>query len=193
MISKQFTLSRPVRFVSVALVTVAVGVAFAGAASAASSAYPDLVQRAVQAHKSQVQPPYPDLVERAVQAHKRQIQVLAPDDLSRVIQKPASSFYTPEGLYADGLRAQGIAEVYQGLQGRPAASFYTPQALKAEGMRLESMAAAYKTSGSETTNSGSGFDWSDGGIGVAGGLALLLCSASLILVARRKQEEHLAV
>jgi len=171
--SKQFTLSPLVRLVSLALVIAALGVAFVGQAAATSS------------------PNSPDLVERWVQSHPS--YVLAPDDLDRVIQKPAASFYTPEGLYADGLRAQGIAEVYQRLQGRPASSFYTPQALKAAGMRLDAMAQVYKQPQSKTTSSGSGFDWSDGGIGAATGLALVLCSAGLILIARRNRDEHLAV
>src|SRR4029077_16076588 len=72
---------------------------------------------------------------------------------------------TPQGLKADGLRLQGIADRYAQLRGstpaglkgdgrslqamarayqsRPAASFYTPQALKADGLRWQQMARVY--------------------------------------------------
>ena len=101
---------------------------------------------------------------------------------------------TPQGLKADGLRLQGIAQAYQ--QSRPAASFYTPRALKAEGLRWQAMAQAYgghKTATAPATSSNSGFDWSDAGIGAAGGLGFAVCAAALILVARRIRRTKLAV
>ena len=100
---------------------------------------------------------------------------------------------TPEGLKADGLRLQGIARAYEN---RPAASFYTPQALEAEGLRWQAMAQAYgghKTATAPATSSNSGFDWSDAGIGAAGGLGFAVCAAALILVARRIRRTKLAV
>jgi hypothetical protein len=56
----------------------------------------------------------------------------------------ATAAPTPQGLKADGLRMQGIADAYQRLQTPPAASFYTPQALKADGLRMQGIADAYQ-------------------------------------------------
>jgi len=56
----------------------------------------------------------------------------------------AASNRPPQGLKADGLRLQGIAQVYRQLQDRPAASFYTPLALAAEGQRLQGTAQVYE-------------------------------------------------
>ena len=48
-----------------------------------------------------------------------------------------------QGLKADGLRLEGVAQVYRQLQDRPAASFYSPVALAAEGQRLQGLAQVY--------------------------------------------------
>jgi len=95
--------------------------------------------------------------------------------------------YTQEGLKADGLRLQAMARAYQS---RPAASFYTPQALKANGLRWQRMAQAYAQP--QVTRS-SGFDWSAAGIGALGGFVALLCASVLILGVRRSRQEKLAV
>jgi len=95
--------------------------------------------------------------------------------------------YTQEGLKADGLRYQAMARAYQS---RPAASFYTPQALRAEGLRWQTMARAY-TQPQVVRNSG--FDWSAAGIGAIGVFVAMLCAAVLILGVRRIREEKLAV
>jgi hypothetical protein len=95
--------------------------------------------------------------------------------------------YTQEGLRADGLRYQAIARAYQS---RPAASFYTPQALKAEGLRWQAMAKAY-TQPQVVRNSG--FDWGAAGIGAIGVFVAMLCAAVLFLGVRRIREEKLAV
>jgi hypothetical protein len=131
--------------------------------------------------------------------------------------RPAASFYTPlalqaeglrlqgmaqvyermQGLKADGLRLKGIAQVYQGMQDRPAASFYTPQALKAQGLRWEGIAEAYgahKTASAPTSSSSSsGFDWSAAFIGAASMLGLAMAGAALLVGARRVRRTKVAV
>jgi len=95
--------------------------------------------------------------------------------------------YTQEGLRADGLRYQAMARAYAD---RPAASFYTPQALKAEGLRWQTMAQAYSQ---PQVVRDSGFDWGAAGIGAIGVFVAMLCTAVLILAVRRIREEKLAV
>ena len=95
--------------------------------------------------------------------------------------------YTQDGLRADGLRYQAMARAYTN---RPAASFYTPQALKAEGLRWQTMAQAYAQ---PQVVRNSGFDWGAAGIGAIGVFAAMLCAAVLILGVRRIREEKLAV
>jgi hypothetical protein len=56
----------------------------------------------------------------------------------------AASDRPAQGLKADGLRLQGIAQVYGQLKDRPAASFYAPLALAAEGQRLQGIAQVYE-------------------------------------------------
>ena len=97
------------------------------------------------------------------------------------------SGYTQDGLRADGLRYQAMARAYAN---RPAASFYTPQALKAEGLRWQTMAQAYAQ---PQVVRNSGFDWGAAGIGAIGVFAAMLCAAVLILGVRRMREEKLAV
>ena len=95
--------------------------------------------------------------------------------------------YTQDGLRADGLRYQAMARAYQN---RPAASFYAPQALKAEGLRWQMMAQAYAQ---PQVVRNSGFDWGAAGIGAIGVFVAMLCAAVLILAVRRIREEKLAV
>lgn len=95
--------------------------------------------------------------------------------------------YTQDGLRADGLRYQAMARAYAN---RPAASFYTPQALKAEGLRWQTMAQAYAQ---PQVVRNSGFDWGAAGIGAIGVFVAMLCAAVLILAVRRIREEKLAV
>jgi hypothetical protein len=97
------------------------------------------------------------------------------------------SGYTQDGLRADGLRYQAMARAYES---RPAASFYTPQALKAEGLRWQTMAQAYAQ---PQVVRDSGFDWGAAGIGAVGVFVAMLCAAVLILAVRRIREEKLAV
>jgi hypothetical protein len=95
--------------------------------------------------------------------------------------------YTQDGLRADGLRYQAMARAYAN---RPAASFYTPQALKAEGLRWQMMAQSYTQ---PQVVRDSGFDWGAAGIGAIGVFVAMLCAAVLILAVRRIREEKLAV
>jgi hypothetical protein len=95
--------------------------------------------------------------------------------------------YTQDGLRADGLRYQAMARAYAS---RPAASFYTPQALKAEGLRWQAMAKAYAQ---PQVVRDSGFDWGAAGIGALGVFVAMLCASVLILAVRRIREEKLAV
>ena len=97
------------------------------------------------------------------------------------------SGYTQDGLRADGLRYQAMSRAYAD---RPAASFYTPQALKAEGLRWQTMAQAYAQ---PQVVRDSGFDWGAAGIGAIGVFVAMLCAAVLILAVRRIREEKLAV
>jgi hypothetical protein len=95
--------------------------------------------------------------------------------------------YTQQGLKADGLRYQAMARAYES---RPAASFYTPQALKAEGLRWQYLARAYAQ---PQVIRDSGFDWSSAGIGALGLFGAILCGAVLILGVRHIRQEKLAV
>ena len=95
--------------------------------------------------------------------------------------------YTQDGLRADGLRYQAMARAYQS---RPATSFYTPQALKAEGLRWQAMAQAYSQ---PQVVRDSGFDWGAAGIGALGVFVAMLSASVLILAVRRIRDEKLAV
>ena len=96
--------------------------------------------------------------------------------------------YTQNGLKADGLRLQAMAKAYAN---RPAASFYTPRQLRAEGLRWQTMAQAYAQPSQVVRDSG--FNWSSAGIGALGVFVALLCAAALIYGVRRIRQEKLAV
>ena len=96
--------------------------------------------------------------------------------------------YTQDGLRADGLRYQAMARAYAD---RPAASFYTPQALKAEGLRWQRMAQAY--SQPQVVRNNSGFDWGAAGIGALGVFVAMLCASVLVFAIRRVRQEKLAI
>jgi hypothetical protein len=96
--------------------------------------------------------------------------------------------YTQDGLKADGLRWQAIARAYAN---RPAASFYTPRQLKVEAMRWQAMAQAYTQPPQVVRDNG--FDWGAAGIGALGVFVARLCAAVLILGVRRVRREKLAV
>jgi hypothetical protein len=94
---------------------------------------------------------------------------------------------TPAGLNADGLRLQAIAREFEN---RPAASFYTPQALKAEGLRWQRVAGTYAR---PQIVRNSGFDWGDAGIGAAGGLGFAMVGGALLIGARRFRHTKVAL
>ena len=96
--------------------------------------------------------------------------------------------YTQNGLKADGLRLQAMAKAYAN---RPAASFYTPRQLKVEAMRWQAMAQAYAQPPQVVRSSG--FDWGAAGIGALGVFVAMLCATVLILGVRRIRQEKLAV
>lgn len=97
------------------------------------------------------------------------------------------SGYTQDGLRADGLRYQAMARAYQS---RPAASFYTPQALEAEGLRWQMMAQTYTQ---PQVVRDSGFDWGAAGIGALGVFVATLFASALLFGIRRIRQEKLAV
>lgn len=98
---------------------------------------------------------------------------------------------TPQGLKADGLRLQGIAQAYQG---RPAASHYTPEALRAQGLRWNAVARSYDGRSVSTVSSVSGgFDWTDAGIGAAGGLGFAAFGIAAVVFARHLRRAKLAL
>ena len=98
----------------------------------------------------------------------------------------ATAGTTPQGLKADGLRYQAMAERYQQMR------YYTPQALAADGLRWQALARAYATRPAVATG-GSGFNWGDAGIGAAGGLVLFACGGVAVLFARRSRRAKLAL
>jgi hypothetical protein len=108
-------------------------------------------------------------------------------------QREQASHSTEQGLTADGLRLQGLAQRYEWLKTRPAASYYTAQALRADALRWQAMARAYAQPHAATISSRASFDWGAAGIGAASGFALALCLAVLIGLARRTRETKLAV
>jgi len=100
----------------------------------------------------------------------------------------ATAGTTSQGLKADGLRLQAMAERYQQMR------HYTPQALQADGLRWQALARAYATQRPIASASGSGgFDWGDASIGAAGGVVLFVCGGVAVLFARRSRRAKLAV
>jgi hypothetical protein len=99
---------------------------------------------------------------------------------------------TSDGRLAEGQRWEAIADFYRRLNNSPAASFYTPEALRAESQRWQAMANSYGRV-AVAAGSSSGFDWSDAGIGAAGGLGVAMFAAALILTARRVRRTKLAL
>jgi hypothetical protein len=127
-------------------------------------------------------------------ASDRPAQGLRADGLR--LQGIAQVYERMHGLKADGLRLQGIAQVYEGLQGRPAASFYTPQALKAQGLRWQGMAQAYAADATATGSSSSssnGFDWGAALIGAASMLGLATVGVAILAGAHRVRRTKVAV
>jgi hypothetical protein len=98
---------------------------------------------------------------------------------------------TPQGHEADGLRLLWIARAYQD---RPAASYYTPEALRAQGLRWNAVARSYDGRSVSTVSSVSnGFDWTDAGIGAAGGLGFAAFGVAAVVFARHLRRAKLAL
>jgi hypothetical protein len=112
---------------------------------------------------------------------------------------------TPQGLKADGLRWQAMADAYQRQQDM---SHYTKQGLKADGLRWQAIATRYKwlqnhrgekvgasvspPPQTSAISSGVGFDWGAAGIGAASGFVLAACASVLVLVTRRTRRTKVA-
>jgi len=89
---------------------------------------------------------------------------------------------TAQGLRADGLRWQAMADYYGRLQG-----------LKADGLRWQAMARAYQAAPVTHTSAASSFDWSAAGIGAAVGFAVLLGAGGALVFVRRGRRTKLAL
>src|SRR5262249_31834745 len=94
----------------------------------------------------------------------------------------AASGPTSQGLRADGLRWQAMADYYGRLQG-----------IKAEGLRWQAMARFYRQQPSSAVSTSDNFDWADAGIGAAGGVLLLACGGAAIVFVRRSRRTKLAL
>jgi hypothetical protein len=88
---------------------------------------------------------------------------------------------TAQGLRADGLRWQAMADYYGRLQG-----------IKADGLRYQAMARFYSRPASVAASSGS-FDWGDAGIGAAGAALVLVGGAAAVVFVRRSRRTKLAL
>jgi hypothetical protein len=92
----------------------------------------------------------------------------------------AATAPTPQGLRADGLRWQGLADHYGRLQG-----------IKADGLRWQAMARFYAKPAS--VSAGSSFHWGDAGVGLGAGLAVVAIGGAAIVFARRSRRTKLAL
>jgi len=93
----------------------------------------------------------------------------------------AAAKATPQGLYADGLRMQGLADRYAYLQG-----------LKADGLRWQGIARSYQQQ-VRIDSSAPGFDWSDAGIGAALAAVTLTVGGAALIFVRRSRRTKLAL
>jgi hypothetical protein len=103
---------------------------------------------------------------------------------------------TPAGLKADGLRWQGIAQVYQQKQAVPdvveryaathsgGGRLVVPESLAPRPPDVSDAALAARY-GSTATNQSSGFDWNDWAIGIGTGIGLALLLGAAFLMGRQ--------
>ena len=132
------------------------------AATSLSTAIPDALGRYVTAH------PY------GYDSSSSELVSSPPD-----VQDAAAALHTtPEGLKADGLRWQGIAQVYQQQQSAAA------PALRPDD-RAGPLGVGEPTS--VPASGGSGFDWSDWAIGIGTGLGLALLLGVGLMVGRQQR------
>jgi hypothetical protein len=91
---------------------------------------------------------------------------------------------TPQGLRADGLRWQGLADYYGRLQGE-----------RADGLRYQAMARAYQRAQlaqAQIAPTAGSFDWADAGIGAAAGLVFVALGGAAFAFTRRSRRAKLA-
>jgi hypothetical protein len=86
-----------------------------------------------------------------------------------------------EGLRADALRWQAMADHYGRLQG-----------LKADGLRWQAMAGFYAKP-TPAVAARNGFNWGDAGIGAAAGLVLAVFAGTAIVFVRNSRRTKLAL
>ena len=108
----------------------------------------------------------------------------------------AAQHTTPAGLKADGLRWQGIAQVYQQKQAVPdvveryaathsgGGRLVVPQSLAPRPPDVSDAALAARY-GSTATAESSGFDWNDWAIGIGTGIGLALLLGAAFLMGRQ--------
>jgi hypothetical protein len=127
--------------------------------------------------------------------------VAAPVSRPPDIQDAAAALHAPTaaGLKADGLRWQGIAQAYQGLQATPdvveryaathefggrlaVPSIASSAASRPPDVADTALAVRY---GETTTVQANGFDWSDWAIGIGSGLGLALILGAAVLMGRQ--------
>jgi hypothetical protein len=100
------------------------------------------------------------------------------------VQDAATALHTTAaGLKADGLRWQGIAQVYRDLE--PAGNGPTAQGLRADGLRWQGIAKVYQEQQS-VVSSGAAFDWGDWAIGLVAGFGLAVGVAGGVLLASHR-------
>lgn len=126
--------------------------------------------------------------------------VAAPVSRPPDVQDAATAIYapTPAGLKADGLRLQGIAQVYGQLQAAPdVVERYAAKHPFGGRLAVPSTAAAATRppdvsdaalavrSDSASTAHSDGFDWSSWAIGIGSGLGLALALGAVVLMGRQ--------
>jgi hypothetical protein len=89
---------------------------------------------------------------------------------------------TPQGLKADGLRLQAMADRYGQIQG-----------IKADGLRWQAAARAYATRPVVVASDGDDFNWGDAGIGAAASFVALLGIGGATVFVRRGRRTKLAL
>ena len=115
---------------------------------------------------------------------------------ARLNSDSAAQHTTPAGLKADGLRWQGIAQVYQQKQTVPdvveryaathsgGGRLVVPQSLAPRPPDVSDAALAARY-GSTATAESSGFDWNDWAIGIGTGIGLALLLGAAFLMGRQ--------
>jgi hypothetical protein len=114
------------------------------------------------------------------------IAVVAAGPASATSDRPASSFYTSQGLKADGLRWQAAARTYQRLADKSGTG------RTGSGRAIGNVKHTDLRVAPALISRPGDFDWGDAGIGAAGGLGLAGCAAVLVLLVRQARRHKLA-